>query len=99
MALTKEKIRIYKEALDKWGEDAQLNMVVEELGELIVAIQHARRLKWEKVASIEDVTDEVADVEIMLEQLKYMLKIDSFSLFIIKEKKLNRVKELLRKEG
>ena len=97
MGITKENAAIYQETLDKWGHDAQLNMVIEKLGELIVAVQHARRLeKWDKVASVEQIIEEIADVEIMCEQLRYMFNIGSIRLFQIKEKKLARVKELLQ---
>ena len=96
MVLTKDKQNIYQEAIRQWGKDAQLDMVIEELGELIVVIQHSRRLeKWEKVATNDELLGEIADVEIMLEQLKYMINADGLRLFQIKEKKLERVKKLL----
>lgn len=96
MISPKERVEIYKEALKQWGMDAQLNMVIEELGELIVAVQHSRRLlKWEKVAENKEVEEEIADVELMLSQLKYILGIDNLALDYIKDNKLNRLKTLL----
>lgn len=96
MAITKERAEIYKEAVSQWGMDAQVNMAIEEMAELISALQHYRRLEnWGHKTTIEDITDEVADVEIMMEQLRFMFGINSLDLFQIKEKKLNRVKELL----
>lgn len=96
MVATKEKAKIYQEALNQWGMDAQINMAIEEMAELISALEHYRRLKkWGHHATAEDVADEVADVEIMMEQLKFMFGFDSLYLFQIKEKKLARVKELL----
>ena len=98
MTITKEKAALYQELLDKYGRDAQLNMAVEKLGELIVTIQHTRRLKeWGKVASVDQLAGEVADAELMCEQLRYMFNLDSIKIFQIKEKKLERVKELLKK--
>lgn len=94
--ITKEKAKIYQEALNQWGGDAQINMAIEEMAELISALQHYRREKtWGHLATINDIADEVADVEIMMEQLRFMFGIDSLHLFQIKEKKLNRVKGLL----
>ncbi len=35
--------KIFAAAVEQWGPDAQLDMLIEEMGELIVAIQHFRR--------------------------------------------------------
>ena len=57
-----------KEAVETWGEDDQLTMVIEECSELIKEI-----CKWKrKKAMPEDLYDEIADVQIMLEQLNYI---------------------------
>lgn len=97
MAITKEKAEIYKEAVLQWGMDSQVNMAIEEMAELISALQHHRREEsWGHHATVEDIADEVADVEIMMEQLRFMFNIDSLYLFQIKEKKLARVKDLLK---
>ena len=95
----KDRLKIYQEALNQWGMDAQINMAIEEMAELISALQHYRRLeKWEHHATLDDVTDEIADVEIMIQQLKLMFGISNLHLFEIKEKKLERVKKLLNLE-
>lgn len=97
MALTKERQEIYKEAVLQWGMDAQINMAIEEMAELISALQHYRRIEsWGHHSTLEDVIDEIADVEIMMEQLKFMFDVDALQLFQIKEKKLDRVKKLLK---
>jgi len=96
VVITKEKAKIYQEALNQWGSDAQINMAIEEMAELISALQHYRREKtWGHHATVEDIADEVADVEVMMEQLKFMFNLDSLYLFQIKEKKLARLKKLL----
>tara|TARA_Y100000310_G_C20105157_1_gene544607 strand:- start:157 stop:366 length:210 start_codon:yes stop_codon:yes gene_type:complete len=67
------------------------------MAELISALQHHRRKpSWEHIATTDEVIDEIADVEIMMEQLKYIFSVNSLFLFNIKEKKLARVKELLK---
>ena len=63
--------KLYKLAVDSWGMDPQINMVTEELGELIVAIQKWKRKPGE--STVRDIASEVADVEIMLGQLHYMM--------------------------
>ena len=58
---------ILKKALDVWGEKAQMLMVVEEMSELIKEIlKNVNRSK----NNIDEIAEETADVEIMLEQLK-----------------------------
>lgn len=64
---------IYQKAIDKFGKGAQLDMVVEECAELIHAIQKIKRNIYWRDNIIKNVVEELVDVEIMLEQLKYML--------------------------
>ena len=59
---------IYKLAIDKHGLDNQLNMAIEEMAELIQAINKTRRYP-NSLKAKEDVAEEIADVFIMLEQL------------------------------
>ena len=55
--------------IDKWGKEAQLLMVLEEMSELQKEIlKNVNRGK----ENIDEIIDETADVEIMLEQLKYI---------------------------
>ena len=57
-------------AIDKWGARAQLLMVAEECSELAVAVLHYERGRDD----VGHVAEEVADVELMLEQLRMMLR-------------------------
>ena len=52
-------------ALEAWGREMQFIVLVEELGELTVAVQHFLRGR----GSAEEVLGEAADVEVMLRQL------------------------------
>lgn len=54
-------------AVKKWGLDAQLLQTQEEAAELIVAISHFRR---GRVNSKKEVLEELADMKIMLEQMR-----------------------------
>jgi regulator of replication initiation timing len=58
---------VLKRALETWGEQPQMLMVVEEMSELMKEIlKNINRKK----NNIEEIIEETADVEIMLEQLK-----------------------------
>lgn len=57
-------------AIQKWGKEAQMDQAIEECAELIVALRHLRRGK----ATPEQVASEVADVLIMVGQLRIMLE-------------------------
>lgn len=51
-------------AIDTYGDEAQEELAIEECAELIQAINHKHRGREHNIA------EEIADVEIMLEQLK-----------------------------
>ena len=78
-------------AIGKWGKNAQLLMVLEEMSELQKEIlKHINRGK----DNLDEIIDETADVEIMLDQLKYIFGIHEH----VKERipvKLNKVKARL----
>lgn len=87
---------IYKSALKMWGKDAQLQMVVEECSELIKAVMKYKRNPNNK--TVDDVIEEMADVEIMLSQLKIIFetgKFGCFTFYIFKNKKLKRLENLV----
>ena len=88
--MEKEKrIETYKEAISKWGEDAQINMLYEECGELLTAVARFRRGRMNH----QDVMTELADVSIMVEQLAAFYGTDRFEAE--KERKLERLKNKL----
>ncbi len=58
-------------AIDTYGKDAQLWMVIEEMSELAKEICKHKRGRENK----DQIADEVADVTIMLEQVKMMFGI------------------------
>lgn len=63
---------VLKRALDTWGEEAQMLMVVEEMSELMKEVlKNINRKK----NNLDQIIEETADVEIMLEQLKENYKI------------------------
>jgi NTP pyrophosphatase (non-canonical NTP hydrolase) len=82
------RINLYKEAINKWGEEAQVNMLNEECGELITAVAQFKRGR----TSHHDVMTELADVFIMIEQMATMMNYEDF------EKELDRKLIRLRDE-
>ena len=65
---------------DHYGLNAQLNVATEELAELIQAIARFRRVDERDMLELAIrknlVAEEMADVEVMLAQIKYLMKID-----------------------
>jgi len=56
--------------IDTYGTTPQIDMAIEECSELIKALLKARRGKDEPEVLRDAIIDEIADVEIMLNQLK-----------------------------
>ena len=69
--MTKEEQKqIEKEAVETYGIDAQMRMLQEECGELIVAVGHYLR---GRNGSLANLCEELADVKIMVEQMEITL--------------------------
>jgi NTP pyrophosphatase (non-canonical NTP hydrolase) len=77
---------LYEETLQVWGIKEQIHKFSEELGELLVAMHHW----YDEKATKEELADEIADVEIVCGQLRYLV---GFKLVDkIKEDKLRRLR-------
>lgn len=90
---------LYRRARNLWGTDAQLRVLQEEAAEVIVAISHALRHGSDGRYMPEDIlamSEEMADLEIMLEQARTM----GFAKHIhhFKLNKLSRLEKLVEKE-
>lgn len=85
-------IELYKKAMGTWGYDSQEDMLIEECSELIQACIKRRRGKGHK-----NLLEELMDVEIMVEQVKFYY--DQLGLLSemedIKNRKLSRLAKLL----
>ncbi|MBO6255718.1 MAG: hypothetical protein J6O49_19075 [Bacteroidaceae bacterium] len=82
-----DRINLYKKALKTWGEEAQVNMLDEEVGELITAVARFKRGR----ATHQDVMTELADVFIMVEQIATMMSHDDFEKEV--DRKLVRLRD------
>ena len=77
-----------KEVADRYGYPAQSNQLVEECAELIQAINKYRR--YGNTDALDNYIEEIADVEVMLEQIKYLIGITEDQLNEVKLYKLRR---------
>lgn len=66
--------QILEKAISTYGREAQTNMMLEEMGELITAINKYRRayIGAEKSVALANIVEEMADVQIMLDQMRLM---------------------------
>lgn len=76
-----------KEILNFYGEKAQKGQIIQELAELIVGLTKN---------DLENIHEEIADVEIMLEQLKLFKNIDIKKIEEYKEFKIDRQMERIK---
>lgn len=98
---TKQSIKTISE---HYGYEAQSNQLVEECAELIQAVNKYRRAQGAGQRTtvtvemaLENLVEEMADVEICLEQIKHLLSCHD-SVEKIKERKINRQLERINIE-
>lgn len=84
------------QALNQWGETAQLDMVVEEALELALAIQDYKR---GRKRARERIIEEMADVMLMLDQLREILLIKGTEIEGKRREKLIRLTTRLDMEA
>ena len=92
MMLDKTKKAVYALALERFGISAQTDMLIEEMAELTQALLHDRR------GRPANIPEEIADVQIMLEQIVQFYGI-STQVGMQKHKKLCRLAELVNLKG
>jgi NTP pyrophosphatase (non-canonical NTP hydrolase) len=80
---------LYRRARELYGVDNQLEMVTEECGELVVALQHFKRP--DRPNALVDLIDELADAQIMVEQARLILGAEEVDAAV--ERKLARLLE------
>lgn len=91
---TEAEIKTMKTALEQWGLGAQVGQTVEECAELIVALQKFIN-RTEQPGMIDKILDEIADVEMMLAQMRLALDIDDAALRKRIEYKFERLNKYL----
>lgn len=89
---------------DHYGYEPQSRQLIEEMAELTVALNKAWRKTFDTVDKIpnmddeERIVEEIADVEIMITQIEYLLGISAMELNNMIEQKLNRQIERIKNE-
>ncbi len=83
--------KIYKKAILTYGHTAQANVAIEEMSELIKCICKDLR----GMGVIDKIAEEIADVEIMLGQLRIIYSIDEERIDEHKRLKLERLAKML----
>lgn len=95
MGGTMTREQILNAAINTWGQNAQLDMMVEEMSELAKAICKYKRGAQIPRVLVEQIREEMADVQIVLDQLKIMFgKVEG-----IETEKLERLKGRIKREA
>lgn len=81
----------YKKIIEHYGADKQITVAVEELSELIKALCKYKRI-GDTAATLYAITEEIADVKIMCDQLVVMFDIDE-EVEAMKKYKIKRTLE------
>lgn len=92
-----DKVEMMIKALEKWGVEAQVYQTVEECAELIVALnKHVTRIPTDK--SLDNIIDEIADVEMMLAQMRITFGISDEAIQERIAQKFEKLKVYLERE-
>ena len=86
-----DTINLYLNLIAKNGKETQCRQAMEECAELIQAINKC--LRYPTGESVANLTEEIADVEIMIEQLKLMFRISNNAVECEKDRKVDRLSE------
>lgn len=96
-----ERLKIYDKATQLWGLVAQYDQCVEEMGELIVAInKYKRKVLYKEYKGdskiVENLVEEIAAVSICLEQMRHFFKAHNIDEVIERkmQKFLEQIKEM-----
>ena len=85
---------LYKLVIETYGSEAQINQGIEEMAELIQAINKFRR-NPSVYPSWRNIAEELVDVEIMLEQYKLIYNVSTETISNFKSLKLKRLADRL----
>lgn len=91
--MNKTQIQVLEEAIEVFGKEKQQLKAIEEAGEFVQA--QAKYLNYPSEKNHENLIEEIADLEIMLYQVKRIYKIES-KVQAIAASKILRLNERLR---
>lgn len=92
--MNKKTITLIKRIAERYGTTAQIGQTYEELGELITAL-HKYQRDHDKIG---EVTEEMADVLIMIEQIRYLLGIKTADVLAEIDRKVDRQIERINED-
>lgn len=87
-----DRLNLYKQCFDIYGEESQLRQLQEECAELIVAVNHM--IRKNNIDTRQNFIEELADVSIVLEQFVNE-SVSNEQFEIIRNNKLYRLKNRL----
>ena len=95
-----------KRIADHFGERSQLCMLMEEAGELIQATNkvlradgHGEYVGKSRGEAIVNLAEEIADVQMVIEQVEYLLNIDPEALKMMQDYKAKRLIKLIERKA
>lgn len=89
--------QLFQDCIDTWGTTSQILMAIEELNELGVVLCHS--LRANKPFDLDSITEEITDVQLMIDQLVHLFGLTDIQLFKIRQGKIDRLRELLEDES
>lgn len=94
-----EEIEILRKAINVYGADCQIDKAIEEMSELTKALLKFRYIEkdYEEQIVGDAVAEEMADVEIMVEQLRMIFR-NNAKVQHYRKEKLERLERRLRDE-
>jgi NTP pyrophosphatase (non-canonical NTP hydrolase) len=95
MSFTNYEKTIMQQAIEKYGWENQIGQYHEESAELTVALNKARRGKYQP-QFIPDIAEEIADVYIMLYQLQRIFNIEQATINSEIGRKLTRLEQRMK---
>lgn len=91
----------YADAIELWGEQAQIDMMIEEMAELTHALCKLKRAKYadvprQRVLELAGhVLEELADVQIMINQMTVLFGTEPFN--VVYRQKVKRMEDMIRR--
>lgn len=89
--------KLFDNCIEKWGRHSQILMAIEELSELMTVLCHS--LRKNKLFSKNHLTEELADVKLMLDEVQYIFHISDVKLKLARNLKILRVEKMLNEGG
>jgi len=86
---------LFSRCLEKWGTWSQILLAMEESSEFIQACSKVMRTQFGDIPPIQGLAEEMADVELMFEQVKYIFGLGQ-AVEDWKLKKIDRLEALLK---